>query len=45
MRLYIRKENVGKYKIFVIRIGLIKVEFCLFNGKFLWRLEINNWDK
>jgi hypothetical protein len=45
MRLNYTIQQVGKYKFKVLRIGLFKVEWCLFNKKFLWRLEINNWDK
>lgn len=45
MRVYYTIEKVGKYKFKTLRIGMLKIELCIFKNKFMIRLNINNWDE
>lgn len=45
MRIKYNEQKVDKYKFKVLRIGLFKLEWCIFKKKFLFRIELNNWDK
>ena len=45
MRIRYTISKLGKYKVKKWRIGVFTLEMCLFKGKFLFRFEVNNWDK
>ncbi len=40
-----RKTQMGKYKMFLLRFGYLKFEWCFFKKQFMFRIEFNNWDK
>lgn len=37
-------SEVGKYKISYIFLFGIKIEWCIYHRKYMFRIEINNWD-
>ena len=46
--LKIKRFAIGKkkqYRGIVIKFWIFKFERIVFKNKFLWRFEINNWDK
>ena len=45
MRFYFEKHKIKKYEIYLLRIGIFKIEFMRFKSKFLLRSELNNWDE
>ena len=44
-KLYYKSINVGKYRFKTIKIGILKIEICMFKRKFMFKFNIDNWSE